>query len=103
MRESIFGALILGQYENGKLRFVGKCSGFDVSTMNDIYNYIRKMPETPNYLGVNIPNASKFVKPSMVVEVMYMQRTPNGMLRHPRFIRIRTDKLPESCIMRKNK
>jgi bifunctional non-homologous end joining protein LigD len=100
-RESTFGALILGQYENGKLRFVGKCSGFDVATMNEIYKNVRKMPETSNYLGVNIPKASKFVKPIMVVEVMYMQRTPNGMLRHPRFIRIRTDKLPGSCVIRR--
>lgn len=96
-RASTFGALILGQYVNGKIRFVSKCSGFDHATLSLLYNQIMAMPSVPNYIGTDIPNVIKFVPPKIVVEVVCMEKTPNGMLRHPRFIRIRTDKLPTQC------
>lgn len=96
-RSETFGALILGQYADGKIRFVSKCSGFDHATLKMLYHQIMAMPSVPNYVGADIPNVIKFVPPKIVVEVICMEKTPNGMLRHPRFIRIRTDKDPSQC------
>jgi bifunctional non-homologous end joining protein LigD len=40
---------------------------------------------------------ARWVRPEMVVEVRYMQRTPDGRLRFPRFMRQRPDKAPQEC------
>ena len=37
---------------------------------------------------------ARWVRPELVVEVRYGQRTPDGRLRFPRFLRLRPDKSP---------
>ncbi|MBL7261003.1 non-homologous end-joining DNA ligase [Paractinoplanes lichenicola] len=39
-----------------------------------------------------------WVRPELVVEVRYGNRTPDGRLRFPRFLRLRYDKTPKECV-----
>jgi bifunctional non-homologous end joining protein LigD len=39
-----------------------------------------------------------WVRPEIVVEIKYGQRTPDGRLRFPRFLRLRPDLSPEECV-----
>src|SRR5262249_57336103 len=38
------------------------------------------------------------VEPEMVVEVRYKERTGEGLLRHPAFLRVRDDKTVQECV-----
>lgn len=93
-----FGALILGQYDkNGQMKAIGKSSGFDDAMLEKLYRMITSMPEVKAYPGVDIKDVKRWVSPKLVIEVEYMEKTPYGILRHPRFIRVRDDKLPSQC------
>ena len=101
-RTSTFGALILAQYErNGRLKIVGKTSGFNVQMMHHLYNAIMKMPSY-HYPGLNMPGVKKWIPSKIVVEVRYTEKTPYGILRHPVFVRIRDDKSPSQCKVNRN-
>jgi len=96
-RKSTFGALILAQYDKNKhLRIVGRTSGFNDATLHQLYSIISKMPSY-NYPEFKINDAKKWIAPLIVVEVEYMEKSPYGILRHPRFVRIRDDKIPADC------
>ncbi|GAB2613189.1 ATP-dependent DNA ligase [Paractinoplanes abujensis] len=41
---------------------------------------------------------ARWVRPELVVEVRYGNRTPDGRLRFPRFLRLRYDKSPKECV-----
>ncbi|MGA3486854.1 non-homologous end-joining DNA ligase [Micromonosporaceae bacterium DT55] len=57
----------------------------------------RRTPESPFAEGLPREDArgAIWVRPQVVVEVKYSQRTPDGRLRFPRLLRLRPDKPPE--------
>ncbi len=97
-REGTFGALLLGGYRNGKWFYVGKVgTGFNSEMRLKLINKLKKI-KTKKYF--DLPNSDDvvFVKPKLVCEVKFVEKTPHGKLRAPVFVRLRNDKSPEDCV-----
>jgi bifunctional non-homologous end joining protein LigD len=57
----------------------------------------RDSPFAPGAVPREDARGAHWVDPSLVVEVRYGNRTPDGRLRFPRFLRLRDDKTPQEC------
>jgi bifunctional non-homologous end joining protein LigD len=94
-RAETFGALLLGQYEDGKLVYRGSVgSGFDDRTLASLRERLdaiareaRTFTEEPSMVKGPIT----WVEPELVAEVKFAQRTNDGLLRAPVFLRLRDD------------
>jgi DNA ligase D-like protein (predicted ligase) len=91
-----FGALLLGYYENGKLRYAGKVgTGFDQQKLASIGEQLRKRhaPTSPFEDPAQIRERGiTWVKPTLVAQVQFSEWTSSGRLRHPAFLGLREDK-----------
>ncbi len=96
-----FGSLILAQYnKDSAVMVVCNCSGFTDQQRKEFYDTLIKEPwvETfPSSKG-ELTHIVHKVAPKVVVEIEFMERLESGSVRHPRFIRIRTDKQPKDCV-----
>ena len=63
----------------------------------DLYRRLQKMRviKTPLQTGTIPTNVRAWVKPKIVVEVKYYERTRHGMFRMPDYVRERIDKAPK--------
>jgi bifunctional non-homologous end joining protein LigD len=90
-----FGALLLGYYENGTLRYAGKVgTGYDNQTLQKLRQRLDALsrPVSP-YGGEEVQEKGvHWVEPRLVAEVAFSEWTRDGKLRHPRFLGLRTDK-----------
>ncbi|MEQ1822422.1 MAG: non-homologous end-joining DNA ligase [Fimbriimonadaceae bacterium] len=93
-RESTFGSIYVGHYEDGKLVCDGRVgSGF---TDHDLQVWIEKLralehKKCPFVSGFEIEGPSVWVEPKLVVEIKYSEIMPSGALRGPVFLRERVD------------
>src|SRR5262249_6690185 len=95
-----FGALLLGAYQNGKLRYVGKVgTGFDRETLATLSRkfqpLIRRQPgfaDPPNEKGAS------FLAPRLVAQISFKEWTADGKLRQPVFLGLRADKRPQEVL-----
>ena len=97
-----FGALLLGAYRNGKLRYFGHSgTGFSEKGLKDAINRLR--PLFTNQLPVEnppkIPEKIQWVQPELVCEVAFAEWTLDGELRQTTFLGWRDDKNPEEVVL----
>jgi bifunctional non-homologous end joining protein LigD len=97
-----FGALLLGAYQNGKLRYFGHSgSGFTEKGLKETVDrlkpfFINKSPfENPP----RIPEKIQWVKPALVCEVAFAEWTSDEQLRQTTFLRWRDDKVPKEVVL----
>lgn len=96
-----FGSLILGQYnKHGVVIPVCNCSGLSDALRTELYNTIIKEPWNATFESSKgeLTHIVHKCAPRIVVEISFMERLESGSMRHPRFIRIRTDKEIKDCI-----
>ena len=85
-RASTFGSLLLGLWDEGRLRFVGAVgSGFDDSTLVAIRDALDQTTResSPFDPGVAYPGRLRWVEPGIVVNVEYKEWTADDHLRAP--------------------
>ena len=96
-RKPFFGSLLLGAYENGKLKFIGRVgSGFSTDELRRILQDFKPSMESP-FQNTPTFHDAKWLKPEMVAEIEVMEVTKKGHIRAPVFLRMRNDKSPEDC------
>jgi bifunctional non-homologous end joining protein LigD len=97
------GALLVGvPLPNGRLEFKGRVGGgISDASQRALLAELRprEAPESPFAQDLSREDSrdATWVRPELVVEVKYGQRTPDGRLRFPRFVRLRPDKTPGEC------
>lgn len=96
------GALLVGYFEDGELFFAGKVgTGFDTKLLLDLRGRLDALeqPTPPFTKGTGLPRLrAHWVRPEIVIQVSFIEWTPNGKLRHPRLIGVRVDKDPRDVI-----
>jgi len=100
-RRSTFGALLLGLPAEGpgrKLTYIGKVgTGFSrlarEELMEGLRAGVRKTSPFVGTLPASLERTARWVRPNQVGEVRFSDWTPDGILRHPVWRGIRTDKV----------
>jgi bifunctional non-homologous end joining protein LigD len=90
-----FGALLVGYYDRGALRYAGKVgTGFDQATLRDLGARMRELEqeESPFEPFKPVPPGTRWLRPELVAQVGFSEWTRDGRLRHPRYIGLRDDK-----------
>ncbi|HEY5919051.1 MAG TPA: non-homologous end-joining DNA ligase [Chryseolinea sp.] len=94
-RGQTFGALQIAEDMDGTLVYRGKVgTGFDDSTMKEIFNELKKVKpvKKPGVVGKLVDEKiSVWLEPRVKAEVSYSKITPDKMFREPVFIRLRPD------------
>lgn len=89
------GALLIGYFAGDDFVFAGKAgTGFDTRQLLDLRARLDALaiPKSPFTKATGLPRSAHWARPEIIVEVAFMQWTPNGKLRHPRLVRLRDDK-----------
>jgi bifunctional non-homologous end joining protein LigD len=110
---AFIGALQLAEFVDGHLCYVGRVgTGMDDAMLREIIGLISPdlrrdapchgMSVTPGAEPLpseSIPETTTttWVEPRYVCEVQYREVTPDGLLRHSTFLRMRDDKRPDEC------
>jgi bifunctional non-homologous end joining protein LigD len=96
-----FGALLLGAYDQGRLRYVGKVgTGFDQKTLATLYRkfqpFVRSrsaLLDPPREAGVTS------LAPRLIAQISFQEWTADSKLRQPVFLGLRDDKRPQDVLL----
>lgn len=94
-----FGALLLGTFREGQLEYSGRLgTGFSNHQLEQLHAQLQRdeIDRSPFAPSPALPGSRgmHWVKPTLVVEVEYVERTRDGLLRQPSFVAVREDVEP---------
>jgi bifunctional non-homologous end joining protein LigD len=92
-----FGALLIGYYDDGELRYAGKVgTGFNASLLRSLLKEMKPLKRGDSPFAGKPPVRQRvhWLEPRLVAQVAFSEWTSDGRLRHPRFVGLRRDKDP---------
>ncbi len=98
---SRLGALVLGLYENDRLRYVGHAGGgFSDQDLDAVYDQLLPLETTESPFGEKIQTNAPvhWVNPQLVAEVQFIGWTDDGHMRQPVFLGLREDKPARAAV-----
>jgi DNA ligase D-like protein (predicted ligase) len=90
-----FGALLVGYYAAGELRYAGKVgTGYDEDTLRELGAELRALEQANSPFAADGAPArgAHWVTPRLVAEIRFSEWTGAGRLRQPRYLGLRRDK-----------
>jgi DNA ligase D-like protein (predicted ligase) len=98
---SDFGALLVGYYEQGNLRYAGKVgTGYSNATLHELGGRLRELQMAePSFVDARpVPWGTHWTRPVLVAQIGFAEWTTDGRLRQPRFLGLRDDKSPGEVV-----
>jgi bifunctional non-homologous end joining protein LigD len=96
------GALLLGYYEEGRLIYAGKVgTGFNTVTLRSLRRQLGKLEQANRPIttrGRVRERGVHWVAPRLVAQVAFTEWTTDGLLRHPRYLGLRHDKVARDVV-----
>jgi bifunctional non-homologous end joining protein LigD len=96
-----FGALLVGYYQDGQLRYAGKVgTGYSAVTLRELGARLRELqtPVSPFIDARPIPRGAHWTRPELVAQIGFAEWTTDGRLRQPRFLGLRDDKRADEVV-----
>jgi len=94
-----FGALLLGYYEDGGLKYAGHTgSGFNQRELERVIRLLKplEVAASPFTARPRTNQRPHWTKPALVAQVKFTEWTDDGLLRHPIYLGTRDDVKPET-------
>jgi len=100
-RRKYFGALLLGGYREGKLRYVGKVgTGFSESTLAMLHKKFKPLVRRrPALIDPPREKDVTWLAPRLVAQISFQEWTADGKLRQPAFLGLRDDKSAREVLL----
>lgn len=98
------GALVVGVYEGGKLRYAGKVgTGYSEQAARELIKKLKKREQRQSPFTLKSPtqNGIHWVRPDLVAEVVFANWTRDHILRAAVFVGLREDKSPQEIHLEK--
>jgi bifunctional non-homologous end joining protein LigD len=94
------GALLLGYYDDGELRYAGKVgTGFTRETLRDLAAKLAPLERDRSPFADEVrERTATWVEPELVAQVGFSEWTQDHRLRHPRFLGLRDDKAAREVV-----
>jgi bifunctional non-homologous end joining protein LigD len=91
-----FSSLLVGEYIGDQLHYRGRVgTGFSEHTLGELGARLKRLVRKRSPFVSTTPSAGRdacWVRPVLVAEIAYTERTHDGLLRHPSYLGLREDK-----------
>ncbi len=98
-----FASLLIGEYDNGKLVYRGRVgTGFGEDTLSTLGARLTRLERATSPFAMvpaDIAREARWVEPQLVAVIAYREQTEDGVLRHPAFLGLRSDKAAKEVQM----